>query len=212
MSSKPNGWRWVGRYASMLVVLAILVSVVVARMRDSSSGFSMQLTIGAIVVPITLLVGGVVIWQFVRPNTLRLRFLRKEFPDALALTVRRTSDLVAAIVAVDSESPLADTRTRLGLWFTVVADGDGLGIWIGKDEPTRVLWIPRSSIVSIEQGTLADGELPFAGIAIQVHAPGGEVALPLIPSSSLPGGAYPALPRTVNNLRTELARVALRSR
>ncbi|WP_426519462.1 hypothetical protein ACPPVQ_05550 [Diaminobutyricibacter sp. McL0618] len=203
--SKLIRQRWIGALLLMVAWLVLMVGIVVGRIQNSPLGPSTEVIIGLVTSTLVVVVVASVVWAMVRPNILRRRYLLNAHPDGLVITVRRTRDLMDIVEAQGWDSS-DEAEPPGGLWLSVLIADRSLSIWAGKERPLEVLSVSGSGISSISRGTLYDAGRPFAGLEVSAQDGDQGFAFALIPSSDLLGGLYPALPRTVESIRTEMSR------
>lgn len=177
-----------GRRRGGMIGIALLIGYFVLRFglfawREHQEGMST----GAIVLSlIGLAVGIVVLLELIllgyhAHSARRERALAEQHPGALLVPVRFSRELAGQVEYVAGTLGLPQDRAPRRDYGTLVADGHGIGLYVGGATPRLVLGLPRNAVVSVASGDAkAVGRYGFGRVdAIRVLAgnPAAPVAL-----------------------------------
>lgn len=179
--------KWILYYAFGIAWLALMVFLMIGRVRTSALGSNTELTIGLVVVGGTFVAALVGFPLWVMPNVRCLAVLRRRFPDAVMMTARR--DDFRAFIDVDA---LEMSYRQLPYFLAAVADRHGISAWMAGDPgepPRQLVELSWCALGSFEQST-SDGPLPQYVLLTIAQWRGEALPLQLTLGSNWSGGLF----------------------
>lgn len=136
-------WAWVLSMTGAALFVAWQTWVAI---QSISSGYGALFpAIFAIIVVLTV----VLLAAWMRPQYVRLRALRRMFPDKVVVGIQQYSysgDRIAALLGM----PIRAFENHLGTYSVLVADPEGVSFWRGRANPFRKYLVPWSMVTAVE--------------------------------------------------------------